>query len=48
MTVRNAVESDVEKLAVLFDAYRVFYEKESNLSEAKNFYSTKLPIKNRG
>ena len=37
MTVRNAVESDVEKLAVLFDAYRVFYEKESNLTEAKKF-----------
>ena len=37
MTVRNAVESDVEKLAVLFDAYRVFYEKESDLNEAKKF-----------
>ena len=37
MTLRNAVESDVEKLAVLFDAYRVFYEKESNLTEAKKF-----------
>ena len=37
MTVRNAVESDVEKLAILFDAYRVFYEKESDLNEAKKF-----------
>ena len=37
MTVRNAVESDVEKLAILFDAYRIFYEKESNLTEAKKF-----------
>ena len=45
MTVRNAVESDVEKLAVLFDAYRVFYEKESNLSEAKEFLFDRITNK---
>ena len=45
MTVRNAVESDVEKLAVLFDAYRVFYKKESNLSEAKNFLFDRIANK---
>ena len=37
MTVRNAAIIDVEKLAVLFDDYRVFYEKDSDLNEAKKF-----------
>ena len=37
MTVRNAAIIDVEKLAVLFDGYRVFYEKDSDLQEAKKF-----------
>ena len=45
MTVRNAVESDVEKLAVLFDAYRVFYEKESDLNEAKKFLFDRITNK---
>ena len=45
MTVRNAVESDVEKLAVLFDAYRVFYEKESDLNEAKKFLFDRIANK---
>ena len=37
MTVRNAAINDIEKLAILFDAYRVFYEKDSDLNEAKKF-----------
>ena len=37
MTVRNAEVNDVERLAVLFDAYRVFYEKSSDLIGAKKF-----------
>ena len=37
MTVRNAAINDIEKLAILFDAYRVFYEKDSDLQEAKKF-----------
>ena len=45
MTVRNAVESDVEKLAVLFDAYRVFYEKESDLNKAKKFLLDRIANK---
>ena len=42
MTVRNAEINDVEKLAILFDAYRVFYEKESNVVEAIKFLSERI------
>ena len=42
MTVRNADQNDVEKLAILFDAYRIFYEKETNLIEAKKFLSERI------
>lgn len=45
MTVRNAAVGDVEKLAVLFDAYRIFYEKESDLIEAKKFLFERIANK---
>ena len=45
MTVRNADTGDVEKLAILFDAYRVFYKKESDLNEAKKFLFDRISNK---
>ena len=42
MTYRQAVEKDVKSVAELFDAYRVFYEKESDLNSAEKFLSERL------
>lgn len=39
---RRADINDVEKIAVLFDAYRQFYEQEANLNFAKEFISARL------
>ena len=35
--IRKAEIHDIDALAQLFDAYRVFYEKESDLPAAKTF-----------
>ena len=48
MVVRKAAIGDVEKLAILFDKYRVFYEKQSDLIEAKFFYLIEYLIMSRG
>ena len=45
MIVRNAGIQDIEKLAELFDAYRVFYEKDPDLNEAKKFLSERITNK---
>ena len=45
MIIRNADTSDIEKLAVLFDAYRVFYKKNSDLNEAKKFLFDRIANK---
>lgn len=45
MIVRNAGIQDIEKLAELFDAYRVFYEKDSDLNEAKKFLTERITNK---
>ncbi|MDR2205267.1 MAG: GNAT family N-acetyltransferase [Flavobacteriaceae bacterium] len=37
MTTREATKFDVKKLAVLFDDYRMFYEKKSDLKAAEHF-----------
>ncbi len=37
ISVRQAVASDLEELSVLFDQYRVFQGKQSNLQAAKAF-----------
>jgi len=40
--IRKASAEDVSQLSVLFDAYRVFYEKESNISDAENFLTERI------
>ncbi|UKB82891.1 GNAT family N-acetyltransferase [Chryseobacterium sp. MEBOG06] len=42
---RKAVISDLPQLAELFDQYRVFYHKESDISAAKNFLRERLDNK---
>ncbi|CDF80985.1 N-acetyltransferase GCN5 [Formosa agariphila KMM 3901] len=42
MTYRKVVKEDVKSVAELFDAYRVFYEKESDLKGAEKFLSERL------
>jgi GNAT superfamily N-acetyltransferase len=36
-TIRQAIQSDINQLAYLFDQYRVFYKKKSDFAEAKIF-----------
>ena len=40
--VRKALLTDLDQLAVLFDAYRVFYEKTSDISAAREFLKSRL------
>lgn len=42
MTIREANHSDLERLAVLFDAYRIFYDQNSNVTEAERFLEERL------
>ena len=42
VTVRRAVPDDLDALSVLFDAYRVFYEKDSDPDGARAFMSARL------
>lgn len=42
MKIRKATINDITELSILFDAYRVFYEKESNLKEAEIFLSERI------
>lgn len=37
MTTRKATKSDIKTLSKLFDDYRMFYKKESDLQSAENF-----------
>jgi ribosomal protein S18 acetylase RimI-like enzyme len=39
---RSAHLEDIEELSVLFDGYRQFYGKQSNLSESKQFINERL------
>jgi GNAT superfamily N-acetyltransferase len=39
MTIRQATLTDIPALAALFDAYRVFYEKETDIPAAIDFLS---------
>lgn len=45
MTIKKATISDVEQLSKLFDEYRVFYQKESDVPNAKAFISERLKNK---
>jgi ribosomal protein S18 acetylase RimI-like enzyme len=41
-TVRKATLSDINQLAELFDLYRVFYDKKSDIAAAKEFLSQRI------
>ena len=43
--IKRAHESHLDELAQLFDAYRVFYRKGSNLDGAKSFLSERMQQK---
>ena len=40
--IHQATLSDIDDLSLLFDAYRVFYEKESDVAGAKQFLSERM------
>ena len=40
--IKQATLNDLDKLAILFDKYRVFYKKESDITAAKNFLSSRI------
>lgn len=42
MNYRKATDKDLDQISVLFDSYRVFYKKETNLEEAKAFISERI------
>ena len=42
MEIRKAELNDLPQLAKLFDAYRVFYQKETSLKEAEEFLKARL------
>lgn len=42
VSIRRAASTDLDALAVLFDAYRVFYEKESDPEGARRFLADRL------
>lgn len=44
-TIRKATLQDLEPLSLLFDGYRVFYEKDSDLEGAKTFLKDRMTNK---
>ena len=42
ITIHNAAVSDIEEVARLFDAYRVFYGKNSDIIMAKKFLRDRI------
>ena len=42
VSIRRAASTDLDALAVLFDAYRVFYEKKSDPEGARRFLEDRL------
>ena len=42
MTVREATHGDLDSLAKLFDGYRLFYRKHSDVAAAKSFLSDRM------
>lgn len=45
MKIRVAKNTDLEQLVVLFDGYRVFYRKETDVQAAKAFLDARLTAK---
>lgn len=42
MPVRKATLQDLDQLSILFDGYRVFYEKSSDVSGARDFLKARI------
>jgi len=42
MNYRKAKNKDINKLAVLFDKYRVFYRKETDIESARSFLADRI------
>lgn len=45
MIIRNIQVADIEQVSVLFDAYRVFYKKESDIPAAEKFLTERFQNK---
>ena len=45
MIIREAEKSDLDQLSKLFDSYRMFYGKESNIDISKKFLKSRLSNK---
>lgn len=45
MTTRKATETDIKNLSILFDKYRVFYEKETDIQSAEKFLIERIQNK---
>jgi len=45
MNIREAKKLDLDQLSILFDSYRMFYGKESNIIVSKNFLESRLSNK---
>ena len=45
MNIREAKKSDLDQLSKLFDSYRMFYGKESNIDISKKFLESRLSNK---
>ena len=46
MKIREAKMSDLDNLSVLFNSYRMFYGKESDLKVANQFLRSRIQEKN--
>jgi acyl-[acyl carrier protein]--UDP-N-acetylglucosamine O-acyltransferase len=42
MKIRRALENDLPQLSKLFDAYRVFYKKETDVKAAQSFLQERI------
>lgn len=42
MIIRRVTTNDLEQVSILFDAYRVFYEKNTDIERAKKFLSERI------
>ena len=45
MKIIEAIVDDIEELAVMFDSYRIFYKKSSDINGAKNFLRDRIQNK---
>ena len=45
MRIREAKKSDLDQLSILFDSYRMFYGKESDIDISKKFLESRLSNK---